>query len=442
MLVFVDALARIPTVSVGTQALILGALQIIRRRYADARFVMLSAHPTLDRWFLQPSGFPIEFVERSSSQIGTMRQMRDILGRVDAVACAWGDAYVTFPPHFMLRKILCLKRSGVPLVLFTASLGPFPSRVDKLMARLALARFDRITVRDVHTERYLNELGMEEVHAMADTAFVLDPSPLPRVHGILHSESVLLDRPRIGLNISILLDHLFRQRGLDEYASVMARFVRSLLDSTDADIVLIPHQIYPSICQVSDAARRSRDGDDRVAIAAVLNRLGPDRRVHAVMGDYSAADYKGMIAACDMFVGGRMHSVISAVSTHVPSLIMQYSHKAGGVMEMLGLQEHVWDISRPESDLLSRAVSLWSARLDVRSSLERRMPSILADAYGVGDVLRYPDSFSVTRGVFSCSGRVTQQSSTTSLRISVSPIPRSSMPSEIDSETSFFTSAR
>jgi len=38
--IFLDALSRVPTVSVGTQALILGSMYIIVRRFPDVEFVI------------------------------------------------------------------------------------------------------------------------------------------------------------------------------------------------------------------------------------------------------------------------------------------------------------------------------------------------------------------------------------------------------------------
>ena len=49
MKIFVDALSRIPTVSIGTQALIIGCLQILHRRFPEASFVLLSGRPAQER---------------------------------------------------------------------------------------------------------------------------------------------------------------------------------------------------------------------------------------------------------------------------------------------------------------------------------------------------------------------------------------------------------
>jgi colanic acid/amylovoran biosynthesis protein len=392
MRIFLDALSRIPTVSVGTQALIIGALQILRRRFPEASFVMLSSNPTHERSYLDATGYPIEYVARSASQLGTLRQLRAIVRRVDAVASAWGDGYVGTPAPLLLQKAVCLKRRGVPLILVTASLGPFDGALNRVCARMGLGLFDCLTVREPSTQAHLAGLGLGRARAVADSAFVLDPAPPGAIDDLLRREGVPQDGPLIGVNPSILLHHRFPALHGGPYAPVVAALVAHLREATGAAIVLIPHQIYPSSFPgLTDAIRLSPDGDDRAAAGLVLDALaqghGGRHGVYAVSGDYSPGEYKGLIGRCAMFVGGRMHAVISAVSMHVPSVILRYSHKADGVMAMLGLEDCLWDATDAPDRLLAVADTVWADRNAIRENLASRMPAIVQEAYQVGDLL-------------------------------------------------------
>lgn len=92
-----------------------------------------------------------------------------------------------------------------------------------------------------------------------------------------------------------------------------------------------------------------------------------------------------------------MHAVISAVSMHVPSVIMQYSHKASGVMEMLGLLDHVWDCRQPADALLKRVDAAWADRKTEHARLAQKMPAMVSQAYALGDLLP-PALFPAERG--------------------------------------------
>ena len=387
MKIFVDALSRIPTVSIGTQALIIGCLQILRRQFPDATFVMLTGHPAQERHYLDATGYPIEYVTRASSQWGTLKQFRAIVRSVDAVACAWGDGFVGRPGRAIFQKALSLKTSNVPLVLVTASLGPFRQGPDSLMARWALSLFDQLTVRDLNTQRHVQSLGLRDVPCLSDTAFVLDPAPDPVVDDLLRREGIPAHPVPIGINPSILLYHRFPPLHGKPYITFMATLIAQVRRITQRPIWLIPHQIYPAdFPGLTPDILHSANGDDRAAAEMILDALASREGVYTLKGDYSQAAYKGVLKRCDLFIGGRMHAVISAVSAGTPSVIMQYSHKASGVMEMLKMSDWVWDIREPKSNLAGLIEKAWSGRSALSVRLAERRGRDAEVAYQLGDV--------------------------------------------------------
>lgn len=388
MTIFLDALSRIPTVSIGTQALIIGCLQILRRRFPHATFVMLTSHPAQERHYLDALGYPIEYVARSPSQWGTLRQFRAIVRRVDAVACAWGDGYVGKAAWRLLQKILPLKRAGIPLILVTASVGPFRPGLDVWLARQALSLFDRLTVRDMNSLRHVQAVGFSDARCLPDTAFVLEPAADDVVDDILRREGIPTSEPPVGVNPSILLYHRFPALHGKAYPPAMAALVDHVRRLTRRPVLLIPHQVYPDgFPGLTPERRLSLDGDDRAAAELVLDAMSDRDGVYALAGEYSPAEYKGLLKRCELFIGGRMHAVISAISAGTPSVIMQYSHKASGVMEGLDLEEWVWDIRSPESDLAGLVDKAWAGRAGLRARLVERSPREAKEAYRLGDVL-------------------------------------------------------
>jgi polysaccharide pyruvyl transferase WcaK-like protein len=82
-----------------------------------------------------------------------------------------------------------------------------------------------------------------------------------------------------------------------------------------------------------------------------------------------------------------MHSVIAAISSTVPSVIMQYSHKAGGVMDMRDLTKAVWEVNDSSEKLFNIISTTLDQRRDVRAALEKQMPVVIAAAYPLGVIL-------------------------------------------------------
>ena len=388
MKIFVDALSRFPTVSVGTQALIIGCLQILQRRFPSAAFVMLTSHPAQERYYLDATGLNIEYVPQAASQRGTWRQLRGILQRVDAVAAAWGDGYAGRSSWRLLQKALFFKRHPLPLILVAASIGPFLRGPDAWCARRGLKLFDRLTVRDLNSLRHIQGLGLRAAQCLPDTAFVLAPAPDDAVDGILRRENIPPGATCIGVNASILLHHRFPARHGCSYAEFMARLLDRLRQITQQPILLIPHQIYPAgLAGPTPAVRQSANGDDRAAADLVLQALPQREGIFPLRGDYSPAEYKGVLKRCEMFIGGRMHAVISAVSAGTPSVSMQDSHQAAGVMEMLQLSDHVWNSGQSFDELVVLAERVWTERKPERARLAARMPEVISRASAVGDLL-------------------------------------------------------
>ena len=81
----------------------------------------------------------INIVKRPESAIKTMPIVARIAKEVDAVVSPWGDAYITLPPHKILKKTMVLKQTNTPFVLFTSSIGPFGTGIKKWIAKKALS---------------------------------------------------------------------------------------------------------------------------------------------------------------------------------------------------------------------------------------------------------------------------------------------------------------
>lgn len=386
MRIYFDGLSRIPTVSIGSQALIIGSMQIIKDFLGDVEFVLLSSHPELENAYLSKEPYKFKLIRRRESQLGTIKDIRNIMKEVDLVVSALGDGFVasTTSPSRLFLKTAFFKR---PAILFPSSIGPFPHGLKMFLAKRGLKKYDFIMARDSITFESLKKIGFKNTDLVPDSAFILEPANKERINEICKRENISLNKQYIGLNISQLLNCWYKEKLGVNYPELMAELVSYLNQNFNSNILLIPHQIYPGFFKCDNSALTSANGDDRVAIKEMVKYL-PDKEIFTpILDEYSAREYKGLIGKCEIFIGGRMHSVIGALSMGVPTIIIQYSHKAPGMMETLGLSSYVWDYKSSIDVLKSLVGELWAERQTIRSKIKNVMTDYKKDALRAGEIL-------------------------------------------------------
>lgn len=385
MKVFLDALSRGPSASIGTIAYTISDMQIIEKRYPSCEFFLLSADPSLDNLYLSKLPYKVRVIKRSKTELGTIFQIRKILSQVDAVVSAWGDAYITLPPYYLYRKVLFLKKKNIPLILFPSSIGPFTRGIKNFFAVRGLKKFDVITVRDRITYDSLKQYKIRQLKLIHDAAFVLNPSKEDEIKQIIAKTGLKSDE-FIGLNISVLLYHKFKEINID-YISTMVDLIKWLKKSYKMPILLVPHQIFPDIYNYSLDQYKSIKGDDRYPIDLILNQMKDKEDVFCISDYYTPFELKGVIGKSKIFIGGRMHSVIASISQNIPSVIIEYSHKASGMMKMLDMEEYVWSMSESYESLKEKITKLWEEKENVISDLSSLMPKIFEEIYNLANYI-------------------------------------------------------
>lgn len=81
-------------------------------------------------------------------------------------------------------------------------------------------------------------------------------------------------------------------------------------------------------------------------------------------------ELRAKIAACDGFIGTRLHSVFLAVQAGVPTLTLSYASKAWNFMSENGLEEYVVPVEMASPEMLrERWDLLWRERTLVKEKL-------------------------------------------------------------------------
>lgn len=332
---------------------------------------------------------------------------------VDVSMDLYGDDFGSISVVEHSKDILIGVLMRKPVVIWAQSVGPFRSRWTSWLARLALERVALITVREETSLSHLRQLGVKRppIYVTADPAFLLEPASTERLNQILSCEGIdtsvgpligvtmswtsllaesrssrYLEFAKSGYRLSRLLlpERLFdvlehrvsrlRRLNKSSYLNIetMSQVVDYLVEKLGATVLLIPHDTDPVL-------------DDRLLAQRIGEKVQDTSKVKVITGMYSAAELKAIIGRCDLFVGGKMHANIAALSTGVPTLAVQYHHKFKGIMQMLGQEEYV---CTSVSELMGRIDVAWVNRDAIRNELKERSQSVREKAMMNGSLVR------------------------------------------------------
>jgi polysaccharide pyruvyl transferase WcaK-like protein len=287
------------------------------------------------------------------------------MASADAVLSVGGDNFSMdygYPFYFMELNRLARERNK-KLVIWGATIGPFPEdgRLNDIVASLRQA--DLITARESATVRYLRRIGItDNVRQTADPAFLLPLQAVPDECLRSASEGVL------GLNVSRILSSYNKSGRVIDVIQEISSFLRRVVQSSGLRIALVPHVID-----------LTSDNNDYAFMQGIYDALKDTGRIYRIPPAYNALQLKYLISRCRFFIGARTHSTIAALSSGVPTLSIGYSLKSRGINEdIFGHQEYALRIDDLSAGELFRRFSrMRTDESTIRQRLSVRIPEIM-----------------------------------------------------------------
>ncbi len=274
-----------------------------------------------------------------------------------------------------------LQSLGLPVVVWGASVGPFdaaPAFAPKMFDHLR--SLSAVLVRESDSYNYLRANGVSEnVHLMADPAFVMKPVEPP-----LAKIGFTLPEGAIGINLSPMVAFYRGQHFADVDLKEWLEFCVNLVKSAATlkrPILLVSHveSPYPT-------------NDDYCLLHSLSKAVSGEvpGRVQVLPRGLSAAELKWIIARCAVFAGARTHSTIAALSSHVPTFSIGYSLKAKGInRDIFGHLNHCVHVSDLTVETFTEGVqTLLANESALRTHLQSRIPELQARALSAGAILR------------------------------------------------------
>lgn len=305
-------------------------------------------------------------------------------------------------------EILSIRLLRKPIIIFAQSPGPFRSKFIRHVIKSVFNKTTLITTREEISKDYLQSIGVSKtpIFATACPAFLFEATSKERVEQIFKQEGIPLDNePLIGLtfcsfNISInpmriiiqnkwlntmryFLPKLFYNlvekrmksvKFLDTHVATdlrpFAQAINYLVEEFHATVLLIPH-VYES-----KSSRYHILSDKGLAEKLYeLTNLDNREKVKVIRKRYNAEDVKELIGKCDIFISGRMHAAIAAMTQNIPTIVIPYGHKFYGIMQMVGQQRCICEKTNADY-IISKIDYVLREKEEISKQLEAKIPEV------------------------------------------------------------------
>ena len=265
-----------------------------------------------------------------------------------------GDNYCYGDGHVAAAMNRELKRLGKKTVLWGCSIGEENLSEDKIKD---LKTFDLIVARESLTYEALLKNGIDKNTVLyPDSAFTLDVDESA-------ADKSNIKKGAIGINTSVMVES--RTKSIDSFRKAFAELINRLLNETESDILLIPHVTVQR--------------GDLEPLAHLKDCFKHNDRVVLIPSTFTAAQYKGIISRCDMFIGARTHATIAAYSTCVPTLVIGYSVKSKGIAKDLFGTYDGLVIPVEEIDCTEQLIEAYSDFAAKKEDYRKRLCEVMPD---------------------------------------------------------------
>jgi colanic acid/amylovoran biosynthesis protein len=295
-----------------------------------------------------------------------------------AIAC--GGGYLRTATSSLrdtiLLSVTCLnfltaKFLGKPVYLYSQSIGPLYSGLQRKIVKFSLNHVDLIEPREAFSLAFLQELGLRSpILPTADAALLLGQRGR-------WPATVTLNRNRI--HVGITVRKWFKDaESLDKYVEAFAQTIDYLITQHNAQVFYIPQVIAENF-----------GDDDRLVAERVQASVSEKKHFMLVTDDLHPFEVIGLCGKMDIFIGTRMHSNIFALINYVPVIAIEYEHKTRGIMQGLGLEALTLDINDATSATLKKKVDLLLKNRDhYRALIEQNLPEQIQHSHNAIEAIR------------------------------------------------------
>jgi colanic acid/amylovoran biosynthesis protein len=346
-----------------------------------------------------------DIYQRTGQLIETTPYIKQILDCdliIDVSGEMWGDKANPVGKDRMLVNLLKMRVAQMlnkKTVLFAGTVGPFSDVRTNELAKKTFENYSLVTNREHETSVMIDKLGFRSDHIkeFPCPSFLFKAADDQIMNEIYRKEHIIEgDKPTVGMVVcgfnmaSPPYDKWPRD---DKEYLEFALTIEHIVNNLGARVVLMSHsngfdlppnfklkpgRDYPIIKQLQH-------------VIALRGQVKDMRDVICIDNAYKPSMTKAIIKQFDVFLTGRMHASVGAVSQYVPTVCIMHgqgsrSTKIVGFFSIIGLSEYVAEPTA--DDMIVKINSCFYNRATIREHLIKCIPTIQAKAKQGFDALK------------------------------------------------------
>jgi polysaccharide pyruvyl transferase CsaB len=204
----------------------------------------------------------------------------------------------------------------------------------------ALSGVDMITVRDRHSKKILENLGVEkDIEVVSDPAILLCQTR--------KGKRALKARPRVLVCVRHWFDkgnYISNVEKNRRMLDTLSRAVDCLIQNYDADVDFYPLRI-------------SSPDDDRIVANQIVKNMRFQARAKIHISVPDVDEFIRMMDRYSLVIGMRLHSIILAAASGIPTIGLNYMPKVAAFMESIQQEQYLIDLETINLEKLKNAIN-------------------------------------------------------------------------------------
>ena len=284
----------------------------------------------------------------------------------DDIMISTGGDMMCYDENQVIFTVDYLHKRDIRSILWGCSIGEKNLTSRKLQA---LKQFSHIYARETLTQGVLANHNINNVSVFPDPAFVLEPVPCELPECFTRGGV-------IGINLS---NYVMGGFDLDSaFAKEVDSLIRYILQSTDYQILLIPHVLW-------------KGQDDRIISNLIKEKYDSHNRISILDSDnLNYCQIRYVISKCCCFIGARTHAMISAYSTCTPAIAIGYSIKSRGIAKDIGMPEEtvVNSINIKKNQLINAFTNMQQNMSDLKRYITQNTEQYRKKVFMVSEIVK------------------------------------------------------
>jgi len=286
-----------------------------------------------------------------------------------------------------------------PVVMLAGTQGPFTDEKTREFAKQVFKNFKLVANREAETTELLLKDGFDisNLKVFACPAFLFEPSPDIEMAEIFKKEKIVEEnRKTVGFvlcGFNMLEGPYDKSPRKDEEFTQFAEAIEYIVNTLGGRVVLMSHSngfnLPPNFKLI-----QGRDYPIVKQLQSVVEKRGKTdmRNVLCLDHPYTPWETKAIIKQFDMFVTGRLHASVAALSQNVPTVFIMHghgpkSHKIIGFAKIVGIEDYVAYPNSPE-DIKNKIQKCWDNMDSLKKHLTRRIPLVKETVRSGFDAIR------------------------------------------------------